>query len=41
MRHALIRAEHELLDQAVRPAALAADDGLHVAVGVKLDDGLG
>ena len=38
---ALVGGEHELFDQAVRPAALGADDGFHVAVGVELDDGLG
>ena len=40
-RHALVGAEHELLDQAVRPAALGAHDRLHVAVGIELDDRLG
>ena len=38
---ALVGGEHELFDEAVGPAALGADDGLHVAVGVELDDGLG
>ncbi len=38
---ALVGREHELLDEAVRPAALRAHDGLHVAVGIELDDGLG
>ena len=38
---ALVGAEHELFDEAMRPAALAAHDGLHVAIGVELDDWLG
>jgi hypothetical protein len=41
VRDALVGGEHELFDEAVRPAALGADDGFHVAVGVELDDGLG
>ncbi len=38
---ALVGGEHELFDEPVGPAALGADDGLHVAVGVELDDGFG
>ncbi len=38
---ALVGREHELLDEAVRPPALRAHNGLHVAVGIELDDGLG
>ena len=38
---ALVGGEHELFDEAVGPAALGADDGGHVALGVELDDGLG
>ncbi len=38
---ALVGGEHELFDEAVGPAALGADDGGHVALGVEGDDGFG
>ena len=38
---ALVGGEHELFDEAVGPVAVRAEDALHRAFVVELDDGLG
>ena len=38
---ALVGGEHELFDEAVGPGAVGAEDALHLAFVVEVDDGLG
>src|SRR5271170_3474164 len=36
-RHALVRRQHELLDQPMRPSPLRTHDGFHVPIGIELN----
>src|SRR5271170_1962916 len=36
-RDALIRRQHKLFDQSMRPSTLRPDDGLHVPIGIELN----
>ena len=38
---ALVGGEHELFDQAMGPGTIRAEDALHLAFVVEVDDGLG